>query len=198
MYAGGHLLTSSLAGTKLWPKTELSFPTTIALMLASNMIDFDHMLRYRLDDGTANSLALHWLHVNAGVIFLALFATVFLWPRFRPHALVLGTGLALHFSMDALAFILDYSILRLGIIDLALLAVLIFYTLKKQLPVAKWKLIIFYSTSWLVVNAIQAGLHFIGNFKPQDHAWIYAISPTLLGFSAILFYLLFRKRKPVL
>ncbi|PKP16972.1 MAG: hypothetical protein CVU06_13700, partial [Bacteroidetes bacterium HGW-Bacteroidetes-22] len=114
MYAGGHLLTSALAGTKIWRKADLTFPTTIALMLAANVIDFDHLLRYKFDDGTANSLSLHWLHVNSGVIFLGLFALALLVPRWRSRALVFCTGLALHFSMDALAYVFNYNIIILG------------------------------------------------------------------------------------
>jgi len=189
MYAGGHLLTSALAGTKIWRKADLTFPTTIALMLAANVIDFDHLLRYKFDDGTANSLSLHWLHVNSGVIFLGLFALALLVPRWRSRALVLGTGLALHFSMDALAYVFNYNILILGGIDGVMLIVLLVVSFRSKLPVNRWQLALFYVVSWVFVNAVQAG-----NYKPEENGWIYSLSPAMLGVAALLFYLLFRKQ----
>lgn len=194
MYAGGHLLTSALAGTKIWGKTNLTFPTTIALMLAANVIDFDHLLRYQFDDGTANSLSLHWLHVNSGVVFLGLFVLAFFVPRWRWQALVLGAGLALHFAMDALAYLFSYNILYLGAIDLVMLIVLLVVSFRTELPVNRWRLTLFYIVSWIFVNGIQGGLHFIGGFKPEMNGWIYALSPLMLGIASFMFYLFFRKR----
>lgn len=185
MYAGGHLLTSTLVATRLWPRSELSFRSTTALLLAANTIDFDHLLRYHLDDGTANSLVLHWLHVNSGVVFALLLGIAFFYRKYRPHALVFAAGLALHFAMDALAFMLDYSILSLGAIDLLLLVVLTVVTWRTPLPVSRTRFILFYSLWWALVNAIQAGLHFIGGFKPDENGWIYAISPAFLGLAAL-------------
>lgn len=191
MYAGGHLLTSALTGTALWPRTGLSFPKTIGLLLAANIIDFDHLLRYQLDDGTANSLTLHWLHVNAAVIFLLIFGFAIWLPRYRQWLMVAGTGLALHFSMDALAYSFNYNMLWLGITDLILLVVLSVVTLRKNLPAHQRKLLLFYYGSWLVMTGIQAGLHFWGQFKPDQNGWIYAVAPAMLLLSAFLFVCLF-------
>lgn len=193
MYAGGHLLTSALAGTALWTKSGLSFPKTVGLILATNIIDFDHLLRYHLDDGTANSLTLHWLHVNAAVIFLLIFGLAFWIPRYRAWFMVAGTGLALHFSMDALAYTFNYSMVFLGATDLIMLLVLTAVTLRKNLPANKHHLLLFYFTNWLVMTGIQAGLHFLGNFKPHENAWIYAISPSMLLLSGALFVRFFDK-----
>jgi len=193
MYAGGHLLTSALVGTTLWPKTGLSFPKTVGILLATNIIDFDHLLRYQLDDGTANSLTLHWLHVNAAVIFLLIFGAIIWLPRQRDWLMVAGTGLALHFSMDALAYSFNYSIIVLGITDLILLLTLSVITVQKPMPANKRNLLLFYFITWGVMTGIQAGLHFLGNFKPDENAWIYAISPAMLLLSALIFIHFFEK-----
>ncbi|MDD2963234.1 MAG: hypothetical protein PHQ65_16825 [Bacteroidales bacterium] len=197
MYAGGHLLTSTLAATKLWSRSELSFRTTTALLLAANTIDFDHLLRYQLDDGTANSLTLHWLHVNSGVVFSLLLGLAYFYRKYRAHALVFTAGLALHFAMDAFAFVLDYSILKLGLVDLSILVILTAVAWKTTLPVSRTRLIAFYSAWWIVVNGIQAGLHFLGGFKPVENGWIYAISPALLGLAALSAWVILKEKEQV-
>lgn len=187
MYAGGHILSSALLGTVVARKEGLSINKSIFWIMLGSVIDFDHMLRYRLDDGAANSLGLHWLHMNIGVLLFTFFLAALFYKSWRIPLVLLSAGVVLHLACDSLAFMLDYSFLWLGIIDGLMLMVLIGFFYRRDSGVKSLKISLFFFMAEIIASAIQFLVVIIGGFKPNEFWWVYGISPLMCAITAFLF-----------
>ncbi len=187
MYAGGHILSSALLGTVVARKEGLTINKSVFWIMLGSVIDFDHMLRYRLDDGAANSLGLHWLHMNIGVLLFSFFLLALFYKPWRIPLTLITAGVVLHLACDSLAYMLEYSFLWLGILDGLMLMVLISLYFRRDSGVKPIKISLFFFMAEIIASAIQFVVVIVGGFKPNEYWWVYGISPLMCAITAFLF-----------
>ena len=180
MYAAGHVLSSALLATAGSRRLNLRFVPLAAALIALNAMDFDHLVLYRLDDGTANSLSLHSLHVYGGVGMFLILAAGLMIPRRLPAAFMLAMGLGLHLSADALSYAVGYSIPVLMALDAAMLGLLWWFlrpgagrgSLRWVRP--------FFTAATVVCSSAQGLIHYVLNLRPPESPAAYIVSPALM------------------
>ena len=187
MYAGGHIISSALLGTLVARKENLSINRSVFWIMLGSVIDFDHMLRYKLDDGAANSLGLHWIHMNIGVLLFSFFLIALYRKQWRIPLVLLSAGIVLHLACDSLAYMLSYSFLWLGIIDGLMLLLLFFTVYSWKLIVSPFKVSAFFVLAEIFASGIQFLIVIVGEYKPNEYWWVYGISPLMCAIAAILF-----------
>jgi hypothetical protein len=193
MYAAGHILTSTALAMASSKRLKLDFVKVTTVIILTNLIDLDHLKYYYLDDGTANSLTLHPLHIFSGVVFFLIFLMGLLFAKFQKWAYVIMGGLALHLASDSIAFWLNYNISVLGLIDAVFL---IFFTFiaRKNIPnIPYFRFMGFLVISEIVASGIQAYLGLVLKLNPQQHVIVYVVTPSIIALTAITFWLIFKK-----
>jgi hypothetical protein len=86
-----HLLAPALAARLFW---SAHWRRAWLIMLATMLVDLDHLLAEPLYDPNRCSIGFHPLHTAPAI---ALYAGLAAWPRTR----VAGTGLLIHMALDA-------------------------------------------------------------------------------------------------
>lgn len=195
MYCTGHLLSSTLLATQGSSRLKVRFVPAASLLIASNAIDLDHAFTYRLDDGTANSLLLHGLHVYGGTLIFFILAGGLLLPRLLPYFFLIGTGIALHYAEDAFAYMIDYSIPPLMVIDFVLLSILLSIKnpLQGSYPLKGYRL--FFVIASIVCTGTQAFIHFILMLRAPATPVPYIVDPILDTIVATAFFLMFNRQE---
>jgi len=194
MYAAGHVLSSTLLAAAGSRRLNLRFVPLAAALIALNAIDFDHLVLYRLDDGTANSLSLHSLHVYGGVGMFLILAAGLLFPRRLPAAFMLAMGLGLHLAADALAYAVGYNISVLTALDAVMLGLLWWFLrpgLGRGFPMGARP---FLTIAAVMCSGTQGFVHFVLNLRPPQSPAAYIVSPVLILCAAGAFFMLFRHR----
>lgn len=193
MYLGDHLVLSTglaVIASRRWSMPFVPLATALILL---NMIDFDHLLNYTHDDGTANSLTLYPLHIYAGCFILLLFATALIYPKQLKLCFCLVGGIAVHLSADALAHLFKYDILPLTIIGLTQL-IAFYFTCKQCISRGSLiGLISFVIIAWLCCQAELVLTYFILKMNPLTSFWFWVYPPALIGILGVLFYVIFSR-----
>jgi glucose-6-phosphate-specific signal transduction histidine kinase len=125
MYLSGHVLTSTLVSEIACKKGKFEFRVFLAIMVACNLLDADHLWGYGADDGTASSFSLYLMHRFWWVVVALPAIAAMLFRRLRPWLIPLAAGLLLHYCMDALADLSGYNLTFLMAADLVVYAVVI-------------------------------------------------------------------------
>lgn len=200
MYMGEHIVSSIGIGTIFYKRFNhyfnqqtIAFSTLIALFIACNAIDFDHLLYYHLDDGTINSLATHPLHLYVGSVIMGLITCSFIFRKHMLWWLAVITSLCTHLASDALAHSVNYRIpfiLTIAVIQLGFL-----YWILKKLTPSNWVIPVFsFALFAQLFNIAEPLLTVYGlNWAPQTHIAVWIIPPTLALIFAALFKVVFRK-----
>ena len=192
MYASGHTLVSATFGFSASRRFGLPLVPVVVYCLAINHIDLDHVLNYRIDDGTTNSMIMHPLHVYGGVAIFA-FCALAVAGRVAPAwALVLAGGYGLHLAADALAFAVSYKIVALEIINVAAYVLLI-AVLRRTQPAAARAFAIFFLADWLVQDAQAGFIHFVLGIRP-DESLVPILAANVLGAFWWIAFALFARR----
>jgi len=193
MYCGGHILASTALAMASSKRLQIDFVKLTSLMIATNLIDFDHLRYFYLDDGTANSLVLHSLHIYSGVLFFLIFLGGLAFRKFQNWSFALSGGFALHLAGDAVAYWFDYSIIILGFFDVALL-ILIAIMAKKSLPgIPFWNFMAFFIAAEIISTGTQVYLSFVLKLVPEENIIVYVVSPVLFLITAVAFWMIFKK-----
>ncbi len=199
MYIAGHLLASAVAATVIHKKLKTDLVPLCTGMMAVNFVDVDHVLNYAVDNGIANSLTLHPLHIYSGILFfiIGLFG---LWKtKYMNYCYGLLFALAMHYAGDALAHLFNYNMVFLGLLDISLLITLYFLLIRNSnnpqsstLNPIRW--ILFFIGVFITGNGIQMFQHFVLHMKPDESPWMYATAAICNIVIPTVFYILFRKR----
>lgn len=167
MYTGDHIVLSTGLGLLLAKRLRLAPVPLIAILIGINLIDLDHLVFYRLDDGTANSLTLHPLHIYAGVIVFLLILLPLISRVRIAVAYALAGGVSLHLAADALAYAFDYDVATL--VALGVLGLLGFAALARAVVVPRLAapVTLFAAAAWLLCYASQGIIHYGLHLDPR-------------------------------
>ncbi len=193
MYSGGHILASGALALISSKRLDIQFVKLAPVMIATNLLDTDHLKYFYLDDGTANSLVMHPAHIYAGVLFFLIFFVGLIYKKLQYWSFAVSGAVALHLTGDAISFWLNYNILLLGMID-ALLLIFIAISAKRintGLPFIP--LMVFFATAEILSSAVQAYLAFVLKLVPQENIIVFIVSPVIFLLTAITFWLMFKK-----
>lgn len=192
MYIAGHLIAATLVAAVTAQKQKIDFIHAAFWMMLVNFIDVDHLIRFRLDDGTANSLILHPLHIfSGGIIFLIAFMGI-LFPKMKNISVLLVLGLSLHLACDAIADFLHYHIPILVCIDLLMLIGLGLFLYKNYRQMPYKKIMAFFIIVEISADLIQYYEVFILQLKPNESMIPYATAAISNLIFPCLFYFLFK------
>ncbi len=128
MYASGHILASVLASEAAAKRATAGFGRFLAVVIAANFIDADHLWGYAADDGTVSSFSLYashrfwWLALAVAALGAASL------PRLRVWLLPLALGLGLHYALDLMADLFAYNPFWLVSCDLACFAAVMLFS----------------------------------------------------------------------
>jgi hypothetical protein len=194
MYAAGHVLSSTLLAAAGSRRLNLPFVPLAGALIALNAVDFDHLIFFHLDNGTANSLSLHPLHIYGGAVMFLMLAAGLLSPRRIPAVFMLAAGLGLHLAADGLAHSVGYSIPVLLALDAAMLG-LVWRILR---PGAEGRFPsgtrLFFTLAAVICSGAQAFVQYALNLRPPESPAAYIVSPLLMLCTAGAYYLMFRRR----
>jgi hypothetical protein len=204
MYAGDHIILSAMYGVYAARKIRLPPLAVVVTAIAVNMMDFDHQIFYYLDDGTANSLTLHPLHIYAGCFIFALNMlwlhaqgkTTHTWRKVGDYSLIALGGIALHLTADALAWSFRYDMplmLCISIINVALFI----YMCRGLRPFLgsklSWQFCGFF-IGWLFISDFQLVLfEYVLNIHAPESRWVFFPGPVFMGLAALSAWGVFRK-----
>lgn len=193
MFCAGHLITSTALAAVSSKRLSLKFvPLTVMLML-TNFIDIDHLLYYYKDDGAANSLALHPLHLYAGVLIFIIFVIGLVKINKSNLILAIIGGVSLHLSLDAFAHSIGYNIpilISLDVINITILCLLV-KKLQGDIPIKRF---ILYMTFVMIgTSFVQWYIKDILLLIPQENIVVYIATPVMTVLSAMGFGLVFKR-----
>lgn len=193
MYISEHIVSATILAAAASNRLKVKFVPLAAILIATNIIDFDHLLYYYKDDGSANSLILHPLHIYAGVAIF-FFSLLGLIDKKRLNLyFCINAGIALHLAEDALAYVFKYNIpilIGIGII----LLVLLFWILKKLMPSQFIKALwVFFGSVWLLGHAERAFTYFYLQVDPLTSRVFWLIPPLYTLGVAIIFWMIFSR-----
>ncbi len=180
MYVSGHILTSVLVAKLGAKSVNLGFGITAAIMIATSLIDADHLFYYYLDDGTASSFALHPLHRFWYLVVGTALVSTFVFKRARPYLIAVFMGLALHFMMDYVADRAQYDLLSLAVLDVVAYVVTLILVKFKR-----WS-VVFLTASLIVPYGVN-GFLLYGLDIAVDSSPIYHIATIIMLSVAALF-----------
>jgi hypothetical protein len=167
-----------------------------AALVGINAIDFDHVVYGHLDDGTANSLTLHPLHIHAGVLIFLLAVYAAVNPGKARLCLALMGGISLHLAADSLAFAVNYQIPILIAIDCFVLPFFILSAERLLRTGPKRAFQVFVVSCYLLCTIEQAFLRFVLNLDTTQHPIIsYGNGGLLPALSALFLYAFFSAKK---
>ncbi len=201
MYSGDHIILSASYGVYASRALGLPLIPTTAIAIATNLIDLDHQVFYYLDDGKANSLTIHPIHVYAGcfIFFLHWFwllsKRVSQFHTLANYGLIILGSFSLHLTADAVAWWLSYSIPVLlgfsGINTLFFIWVCQRFLVPCYEKIACYKFIAFL-IGWLVLCHLQLALFEYGlDIRAPESRWAFFFNPLMTGLAAgslILFH----------
>lgn len=193
MYASEHIVSATILATAASRRLKIKFVLLAAILIATNLIDFDHLLNYYKDDGSANSLILHPLHIYAGVTIFILSILGLIDKKRLNWYFCINAGIALHLAEDAFAYAFNYNIPTLVGIGIILLIVL-FWIIKKLMPPEFVKsLWAFFGAVWLLGHAERAFTFFYLQVDPLTSRVFWIIPPLYTLGVAIVFWLIFSR-----
>ncbi|MDI1355370.1 MAG: hypothetical protein PSX36_10650 [bacterium] len=195
MYPVGHILTASIYSKVAAKKLALNFVPVFSISILSNLIDVDHFIYYFKDDGTANSLVLHPGHLYIGVPIFALIVLGFFKPESLNLIYMLIGAFAMHMAADALAFLCQYNLIALIIIDVVLFLILVLIRNKFDASVPFSNLFLFLLCVTLVSASVQYWMHFILKYDPQKELIVYVVPNLIFLLSGLSFYFVFNKKE---
>lgn len=181
MYVSGHILTSVLVAKLEAKSVNLSFGVAAAIMIATSLIDADHLFYYYLDDGTASSFDLHPLHRFWYLVVGTALVSALVFKRARPYLFAVFMGLALHFAMDYVADKAQYNLLSLAVLDI--IAYIVTIILVKF---RRWSVVLFLTASLIVPYAVN-GFLLYGLDIAVDSSPVYHIATIIMLSVAALF-----------
>ncbi len=195
MYAADHFLLSTTYAVVCSKRYRLPFVPLAFLLILINGIDIDHLIYGYLDDGTANSLTLHPLHIYAGaIIFLAALYSLYK-PLKSQMCLALIGGFSLHLFADSMAYAVKYNVHVLMLLDLIWLPLFLFLANKFLISGPKKTFQAFIVIYFLFCGIEQGILSFILKLKAQVHPWIlYGNGAVLPMVGALMLYLFFKNK----
>lgn len=191
MYTGDHIVLSTSLAIVAAQRLNLKLVPLITVLALLNFIDIDHVFTRQLDNGFANSLTIHYLHVYSGCIIFAMALFALFDQKHIKFYLALIAGWSLHLTADAVAYFVHYSIpvlFCLAIFFLIVLALII----KTFVVGRRWLLFGYIFLSWLICTSAQAYLYFGLKLIPQQSIIVWVMPNILLVILMSGFYLLFR------
>lgn len=192
MYIGDHIVLSATVGIMYAKRFNMPLIEVITLFIFVNIIDYDHLIYYKLDDGTANSLALHPLHLYFGSIAFALAVLSMIYPKYLYWIYAVLVGISTHLFSDAIAHLLQYELPRMFIITG--IQLIIFFIVSFLLLAKKSRtLFIGYVAFCLVFTDLSLlymrdVLHWT-----SDNFYGWASQPTIALFACIINYCFFKR-----
>lgn len=190
MYTADHIATGVAVAAIISRRFSMPFAPIALIFMLVNVIDFDHMMTFHLDDGYANSLVIHPLHVYSGLVMSFLGAlAIFDKKRVFYYVCLMG-AVAMHLGADAVSHFLGYDE-RLIISMSAITFVGIFFVLRYCIEEGSYlKLFAFLVAQWVIIcgATLTGALHLS---PPQEYMSLWAISPALTIITAGVFWKLF-------
>ena len=195
MYSAGHTLTALTLASYIHKRFGFRFIPAAVLLILANLIDLDHIFNFRLDDGTANSLTLHPVHIYSGVLVFFLLLVGSLVKKWMPYLFIFAAGILLHLSADTLAFALSYNLLLLGTLDFIILGFLIYLVRHFKMDIGLIKFSFVAAFIMIGSSLIQYMSSHILHWDPQQDVQIYLVSPALHTLIAIALPFIFHEKK---
>jgi hypothetical protein len=194
MYMGDHIVLSACLALVSAKRLNIPVVPLTSLLLLTNFIDIDHLIYYYLDDGTANSLILHPLHIYAGVLIFLLGIGGLIFKNHVSYFFCLMFGIALHLTTDTLAYWVAYNIpilLALGIGGI-LFFIYLANTCLRRGP--KGLMITFMIGFWLLSHLELVITYYGLGMRPLTDFWFWVFPPIIPILAAGLFYFIFKNK----
>lgn len=110
MWLADHVNIDMAVGCYLSRRFKLGLQLLLLGLMLSNCIDFDHAYHIGIDNGFANSLTTHPLHIYGGLLAgISLFLACVI-ERYQTFFIGLFYGLIIHLSADAIAYFVHYQV----------------------------------------------------------------------------------------
>lgn len=193
MYMSDHLVLCGGLAVVTARRLRLPLVPLVTLMCVVNLIDYDHLLDLGKDDGTANSLALHPLHIYSGVSLLAAAFFGLIFPERLKWGFACMVAISSHLASDALAFACGYRVAC--VVGLGLAQFAVFAAIVRRCVVAGPRLgfVAFMAGVWLIDHLELAVTYYGLHADPITDAWFWAIPPSLAALICLLFWTLFSR-----
>ncbi len=191
MYIGDHIVFNSMVAILVSRRWSLPLVPLVSLFIFINCMDYDHLLNFRLDDGTADSLILHPLHRMGGFIIFIVAAFSLIFPQYKTWLFSVIIAFSAHLFCDQLANFVHYQLS--GLIAFAILQTALFLYVA-ILYVSTGPLVGFISyilVSWAVATFQIMFTNFGLHMNPLTDVWVWIIPSSLAVLCAILFWMIF-------
>ncbi len=198
MYMGDHIVISIGLAAIVAKITKQPFVTVALLFLFANLVDFDHLLNYHLDDGTANSMQIHPLHRYAPYIASGFLLVGLCWKKWRTELWIASLAFSTHILLDSLSAVMDYRIpllLSTSVVTTSLSCYVVHRLFQDKST--RDRLLAFMLSSLILCDLELIVTVYVLKMIPQTNLFFWVIPPTLLLFLSGLFWMCFRERDAV-
>jgi len=192
MYTGDHIAISATLAAIASRRFSLNYVTLATCMILANLVDLDHLFYFHLDDGTANSLLLHPLHIYSGILVFACGVFALIKKEKAMFSFLIGFAIATHMCADSLAHFLHYNYTSLFIYDMLEL-VLMFFVFKKCVCYGSHLKLFSFMVAQDILITFAQWLSLI-QWEPQKEIFVYILPNILLVIATSLFWLIFKSK----
>ncbi len=195
MYMGDHIVISIGVAAIASRVLKLPFLHVAVLFMLANLIDLDHLINYHLDDGTANSMLLHPLHMYSTYIISTFLLIGLIRPKARSLCWLFSAAISLHIFLDAVSAMMHYeipSLLMTSLVTTCLSCFAVYRCLNNK-KLAK-QVIIFMLGSLVICNLELVIAVYALKIVPQSSFCFWLVPPFLSLILTVIFWKLFCHR----